>query len=491
MSARVISFPRYATEQLRQRHPVPEPGERRSRWATPYLVTGALAASLIARGNPSPDVLILAWLVLRGSVLLFAAVALPVRWGIIFLLVSMITGGFGGPRTSSSEELISWHSLSDFSDLLAAGAIIGTLVRRLRRSSQEANGNRWRSWRARDGSRVASEADRRAALEIGEAGEELVSRLLASQLPETFTLINNLKVSGLRSDIDHLVAGPTGLFVLETKNLDGTIDRQLDGSWRRLKVGRGGGAYEAKIGDPAQQVGHNVHALRAHLQSRAGQLCYDTHLGIQGLIVFAHPRVQLESFSSPFPAVRLEEVVPAICAHQPRRLLQPAQIQRFIDVLIQEPPTPKTDPPLGSPPSHRSPERGQALVETALVLPLLLTLAFGVVGISRLVHAQMGVSAVAREASRAAALATTPLQATLRGHERGQQVAAGYGLTDSSLRVVVDASDMSRGGWVRATVQYRVALHDLPLLSWLPITLSGDHAERVDIFRSRRVEGEA
>ena len=42
--------------------------------------------------------------------------------------------------------------------------------------------------------------------------------------------------------------------------------------------------------------------------------------------------------------------------------------------------------------SARSYERASALVEVALVLPLLLVLAFGVVGVSRVVQARMGVS---------------------------------------------------------------------------------------------------
>src|SRR5207249_11812615 len=54
-------------------------------------------------------------------------------------------------------------------------------------------------------------------------------------------------------------------------------------------------------------------------------------------------------------------------------------------------------------PSRRS--RGQALVETALVIPMLLLLALGVVGVGRVVQAQLAVSAAAREAARAGALA--------------------------------------------------------------------------------------
>jgi Flp pilus assembly protein TadG len=130
-------------------------------------------------------------------------------------------------------------------------------------------------------------------------------------------------------------------------------------------------------------------------------------------------------------------------------------------------------------------QRGQALVETALVLPVLLLLAFGVVGGGRVTQAQMGVSAVAREAARAAALADEPSAATLAGLERGQEVASGYLLRNGSLRIVVEPGSMARGSAVRATVSYEVRLDDLPLLGWAVVPLSSDHLERTDLYRSK------
>jgi Flp pilus assembly protein TadG len=130
-------------------------------------------------------------------------------------------------------------------------------------------------------------------------------------------------------------------------------------------------------------------------------------------------------------------------------------------------------------------QRGQALLETALVVPLLLLLAFGVVGAGRLVQAQLGVSAVAREAARAAALATGAESAVTLGMAHGQEVAAGYHLTNGSLRVSVDPGAFARGGAVRASVHYEVALADLPLMGWTRIAVSSQHVERLDLYRSR------
>src|SRR5260370_25466508 len=66
---------------------------------------------------------------------------------------------------------------------------------------------------------------------------------------------------------------------------------------------------------------------------------------------------------------------------------------------------------------------GQSLVETALAMPLLLLIGFGVVGAGRVIQVRMGVHAVAREAARAAALADGPNHAVDAAAPRAHAVA--------------------------------------------------------------------
>ena len=135
---------------------------------------------------------------------------------------------------------------------------------------------------------------------------------------------------------------------------------------------------------------------------------------------------------------------------------------------------------------RRSPvRRGQALVETALIVPLLLMLAFGVVAAGRVAHGQMVVSAIAREAARAAALADTATDGRARGIARARDVSAGFGLDDEAIDVRVETGSFSRGGEVRASVRYVVSLQDLPFLSRVNIPVAGSHRERIDPYRSR------
>src|SRR5713226_6629591 len=119
--------------------------------------------------------------------------------------------------------------------------------------------------------------------------------------------------------------------------------------------------------------------------------------------------------------------------------------------------------------------QGQVLIETALVLPLLLFLAFGVIGAGRVTQARMGVDAVAREAARSATLASDAGTALNRGLARGQAVAQAYGLTNATLQVAVDVGQFDPGDQIVASASYTVSFGDLPLLSWAKLTLSSTH----------------
>ncbi len=134
-------------------------------------------------------------------------------------------------------------------------------------------------------------------------------------------------------------------------------------------------------------------------------------------------------------------------------------------------------------------QRGQALVEMALVVPMLLLLAFGVVAVGRVTQAQMAVSAVAREAAASAAMANDAAEAIARGTVRGRAVADGYQLSNGTLQFGIDAGSFARGGAVEASAHYDVVLNDLPLLGWVQVPVNSHHRERIDPYRSRRSAG--
>jgi Flp pilus assembly protein TadG len=134
-------------------------------------------------------------------------------------------------------------------------------------------------------------------------------------------------------------------------------------------------------------------------------------------------------------------------------------------------------------------QRGQALVEAALVIPVLVVLAFGVVLVGRVVHATVAVQATAREAGRALATAASESEGLAAARERGEAVAAGYGLERGRLELALDSGGFARGGVATVRVRYRVPVAGLLLLSSAEVTVSSEHREHIDRYRSREGSG--
>lgn len=130
-------------------------------------------------------------------------------------------------------------------------------------------------------------------------------------------------------------------------------------------------------------------------------------------------------------------------------------------------------------------ESGNAAIEAALVIPVVLVLAFGVVGVGRVVQAQIALQSVVREASRTVAVAPSASQGTTTAEARALEIADGHGLAPDRLDLAIDAGAFERGGIVRAEAIYRVSLSDLPLLGLIEVAVSADSEQRVEQYRSR------
>jgi hypothetical protein len=68
-----------------------------------------------------------------------------------------------------------------------------------------------------------------AAWQIGAAGEVLTGRLLEPLRSEGFRILHDRRIPGARSaNIDHIVIGPPGVFVVETKSYQGSLQIRGD-----------------------------------------------------------------------------------------------------------------------------------------------------------------------------------------------------------------------------------------------------------------------
>lgn len=129
---------------------------------------------------------------------------------------------------------------------------------------------------------------------------------------------------------------------------------------------------------------------------------------------------------------------------------------------------------------------GSALLETALVAPVLLLIVFAVIGIGRVTQARAGVAATARECARAAAHSGSKGEAAFNGYYRAGEAAAGYGLTNGTLLATLDLGRFAAGETVSCGVSYTAELSDLPLLGWARVTIASSGHERLALYRGDR-----
>jgi Flp pilus assembly protein TadG len=127
---------------------------------------------------------------------------------------------------------------------------------------------------------------------------------------------------------------------------------------------------------------------------------------------------------------------------------------------------------------------GSAIVEMALLAPILGLLLAGLGAVGIVVQAQLGLVAVAEEAALAATYAPNAAQAMSLGQTRGRQVGQGYALRNGSLVVSVDSTAFAPGGIVRATAHYQLSANQVPLLGLAHLDLEQRHAEPVPRYRS-------
>jgi len=119
----------------------------------------------------------------------------------------------------------------------------------------------------------------------GFEGEKQVTEVLSSTLSDDYFLINDVQlVTGKKSNIDHIVLGPTGIFVLETKNHRGKIICSGD-SWTRIGQ------------NPFTQARFN--ASTVYKVIKASGIFVSKPLWIKAVAVFANKKVELDRRKAP------------------------------------------------------------------------------------------------------------------------------------------------------------------------------------------------
>ncbi len=125
-------------------------------------------------------------------------------------------------------------------------------------------------------------------LKAGLQGENTAADVLKG-LPEGYTVVRNAVIEhqGRRSELDLIVVGKTGVFVVETKNMKGHIYGDCsDNMWRKEKH-RGNNVYKDEFYSPVKQVSTHVYRLAGYLRERG------VRVFVEGAVYFASEEAEL------------------------------------------------------------------------------------------------------------------------------------------------------------------------------------------------------
>jgi len=126
----------------------------------------------------------------------------------------------------------------------------------------------------------------------GAEGEDSTFEMLSS-LPDSYTILNQVPVPNKESrtghtELDFIVVGPNGVFVIEVKNNNSEIvGSEEEREWVVHKVGRKGAPYTASMRNPVRQLKSQIWALRNFTTERG----YKTW--IEGIVFFSNPNSSL------------------------------------------------------------------------------------------------------------------------------------------------------------------------------------------------------
>ncbi|MCL2172388.1 MAG: NERD domain-containing protein [Nitrososphaerota archaeon] len=152
----------------------------------------------------------------------------------------------------------------------------------------------------------------------GRQGENAVINTLANGLNDDYYLINGVCLKNHSGDIDHVLLGPSGVYVLETKNWSGKIVCNGD-QWHR--------PGKNIKGNPSLQVKRNTQKIKKIVNA------YNTLRGINiwviGIIVFTNNHADLYINNPTVTVLKLQQLLPYI-KNQESNQLTKQQVQNIV-----------------------------------------------------------------------------------------------------------------------------------------------------------------
>ena len=160
----------------------------------------------------------------------------------------------------------------------------------------------------------------------GWEGEKRVIKLLSSKLSDDYILLNDLYLRGGGGDIDHVVLGPNGIFVLETKNWNGNISCNGD-LWQRA------GKQNFK-GSPSRQVKRNASTIKHIIDS--AQAFRSLNIFVEGIVVFTNNHATLHINNPTVAVVKLQELPNHITTYRRSNNYSRQQLEEIAKEILKQ-----------------------------------------------------------------------------------------------------------------------------------------------------------
>ncbi len=159
----------------------------------------------------------------------------------------------------------------------------------------------------------------------GMKGEKRVKKFLESQLKDSYSLINDVEYindRGNKENIDHIVLGPNGIFVLETKDYRGKIT--CKGSYWTVPFPYGR--------SPSSQAKGNAFWVKRVID--ASGAFRSMSIWVDPIVVFSNPDVELETIEPEVEVVKLENLPASITSFN-RYSFSADQLKTMADAILK------------------------------------------------------------------------------------------------------------------------------------------------------------
>jgi len=130
--------------------------------------------------------------------------------------------------------------------------------------------------------------------------------------------------------MDHILIGPNGIFLIETKNYKGEITCIGD-RWEYQKVGRNGGLYRGHINNPSKQLKRSIWELKNYLDKKSKKILQQSAFPywIQGVLVFTNKEAVLRTRDETVVVVYLDQLLGFIRSYR-NEVLHSKDIEQII-----------------------------------------------------------------------------------------------------------------------------------------------------------------